>query len=401
MDRNDAPIGFSAECLTPEPFHQGSWKVSALALDVAGECNMACRYCAETATQPRRKPMTIEILEASWRFLFPDGHPDRGASIRLGSGEPLLGAALLRRLDDHIHATGGDAMDSRPAVFLTTNGTLVDETMEEWLISSGWHVKVSLDGPKEIHDKWRVTRDGGGTFNHASAVAERLARRMGERFSATAVLCFSTDPEAVFDEIASLGIRRIELVPAAHRDPTILPSSEDVECYERFVSNYARRVLKSREEDELPSLVRFERCVIRAMGYGNSWIPCGAGRSFLGVGPDGSLYPCFRFVGLESYCLGHLSKGLDEESVAAFQSGPGRSYDLRTTCRSCWAAPLCGGPCYSCSEFFGDGEPIPLHCAYTRADARAAVWLVQELQARDPKRLLSFLPGLSDLVRLA
>lgn len=291
-------------------------------------------------------------------------------------------------------------MDSCPAVFLTTNGTLVDEAMSEWLISSGWHVKVSLDGPKEIHDAWRVTRDGGGTFGPVSAAAARLAQRIQERFSSTAVLCSGTDPEAVFEGIASLGIRRIELVPVAHRDPTILPNAKDVERYERFVSNYARRVLESGEEDELPSLVRFERCVIRAMGYGNSWIPCGAGRSFLGVGPDGSLYPCFRFVGLESYCLGHLSEELDEGLVATFQDGPGYSYDLRPTCRTCWAAPLCGGPCYSCSELFGDGEPLPVHCAYTRADARAAVWLVQEFRARDPKRLLSFLPGLSDLTRL-
>ena len=135
------------------------------------------------------------------------------------------------------------------------------------------------------------------------------------------------------------------------------------------------------------------------MGYDTHRVSCGAGRSFLGVGPDGALYPCFRFIGLESYRLGRLTTGLDRKAALSFQRGPGRSYEQRTQCRRCWAAPLCGGPCFACSEMFGpgNGRPLASHCAYTLADARAAVWLVKELRKHNPKRLLSFLPGCGNL----
>jgi hypothetical protein len=41
----------------------------------------------------------------------------------------------------------------------------------------------------------------------------------------------------------------------------------------------------------------------------------------------------------------------------------------------------------------GGGEPLYLHCAYVLADARAAVWLVDQLSRKDRKRLLSYLPN--------
>lgn len=388
------PPGFDPDDLAPPPLGEGPWHISALALDVAGKCNLACRYSAEAATQPRRRPMSPETLEAAWRFLFPGRRAKKSFSIRLGSGEPLLAFPLLRRLAKLVKKGNGSAAEKRPGVFLTTNGTLLDGEIRDWLVSSGWHVKVSLDGPKSIHDKWRLTPSGRGTFEQVAEAVSDLAQRMQDRFSVTAVLCRGADPKEVFEAIVSLGVRRIELVPVAHQDSSVLPNPADIQHYERFVKDYARRHLDHAEGKSPPTLVRFVSCVVRVMDYDVARVPCGAGRSFLGVGPEGDLYPCFRFIGLERYRLGRLSTGIDMKAAEAFQHGPGRPYEQRTSCRKCWAAPLCGGPCFACAEMFGpgDGPPLGLHCAYTLADARAAVWLVNELRQHNPERLLSFLP---------
>lgn len=400
MPEKGPPPGFDPAYVAPPPLGEGPWRVSALALDVAGSCNLACRYCAEAATQPRRRPMSQETLEAAWCFLFPDGQPRKGCSIRLGSGEPLLALSLLRQLAQLVDQGSESAADERPAVFLTTNGTLVDGPVRDWLVSSGWYVKLSLDGPKSIHDNWRVTPRGKGTFERVAKSVADLAQRIPDRLSVTAVLCRGADPEQVFETIASLGVRRIELVPVVHHEDSILPGAADVERYERFVENYARRYLD--DAKDIPALVRFENRVVRVMGYSVRRTSCGAGRSFIGVGPDGDLYPCFRFIGLEPYRIGRLSTGLDAGAVIAFQHGPGRSYERRTPCHECWAAPLCGGPCFACSEMFGpgNGQPLGLHCAYVLADARAAVWLVNQLRQRAPERLLSFLPDVEGIAEL-
>lgn len=369
----------------------GSIQISALTLDVAGSCNLACRYCAEAATQPSRRPMSAETLKAALSLLYPNGQARAGCSIRLGSGEPLLALPLLRQLAKLLE----NRQENRTAVFLTTNGTLATQEVRDWLVQTGWYVKLSLDGPQSVHDRWRVTPAGKGTFPEVAAVVADLAQRIPDHFSVTAVLCRGADPEEVFRSIEGLGLQRIELVPVAHFDDEITPAPENLQRYRQFVEDYARRYLQAREDETIPSLIRFENCVRRAMGYNLQSVPCGAGRSLVGVAANGDLYPCFRFFGLPSYRLGHLTTGFDANAVGAFQLGPGRLREQRRPCRRCPAAELCGGPCFACAEMFGpgNGSPLPLHCAYTQADARAATWLVKALRQQNPERLLSFLPG--------
>jgi uncharacterized protein len=385
------PDGFDPADVIPPPLPDRQLVVNALALDLSGTCNLACRYCAEAATQPTRRPMRAETLEAAWGFLCGNGTPPRGASLRLGSGEPLLALDSLRRIAE-LAGAARTTTGEKVHVFLTTNGTRVDEQVGAWLIASGWHVTISLDGSRAVHDAWRVHRQGRGTFDQVARATARLAGSMADRLKVTAVLCRGANPAEVFDAIAALGVQRIELVPVAHASAEVLPDESDIARYEEFVQDHACGYLRAQRGG--PELVRFADRVARAMGYDTRRVLCGAGRTFFGVGPEGDLYPCFRFIGLDSYRLGSLAKGLDQAAAAAFRSGAGRPNDQRVHCQRCWAAPLCGGPCFACAEMFGpgDGEPIGLHCRYVLADARAAVWLVGQLRRSHPEALLSFIP---------
>jgi uncharacterized protein len=340
--------------------------------------------------------MDQATLKAALDFAFPNGRIPLNASLRFGSGEPLLAASLLRKCIESMTGTRGRKPPRRvPSIFLTTNGILIDDETAKWLKESRVNVKISLDGPRHIHDAWRITREGRGTYDRIAPAVKRVVRKMRSKVSVTAVLCQGADPKEVFDAITGLGVRRVELVPAVHHDQSIMPRPKDAARYEEFVFSHAEQYLRSRKRD-IPELVRFARKVPRVMGYDNHRTPCAAGRTFFAVDPEGDLYPCFRFVGIRGYRLGNVNSGFNKKKIMAFLKGPGRPYEKRTPCRKCWAAPLCGGPCYSCSELFGpgDGNPIELHCAYVHADAKAAVWLVQELRRQDPKRLLSFFPGL-------
>lgn len=390
------PRSFDPKAVVPAPLRERPPRVQSLALDISGTCNLSCRYCAEAASQPRRRPMEMSTLKAALDFAFPRGAIPRNASLRFGSGEPLLAASFLRKCIEALTGEKGEKPVSRtvPSFFLTTNGILIDGKTAQWLKESRVNVKVSLDGPRHIHDAWRVAPGGEGTYDRIASAVKLLVRKMRSTVSVTAVLCSGANPGEVFDEIAGLGVGRIELVPAVHRKRSIMPQPADVARYEEFVFSRAERHLRSRKGAS-PELVRFARKIPRVMGYDNQRIPCGAGRNFFAVDPEGDLYPCFRFVGIREYRLGSVGSGFDTRRIAAFQKGPARPYEKKFPCRTCWAAPLCGGPCYSCSELFGpgDGKPLEIHCAYVQADAKAAIWLVQELRKRDPGRLLSFLPG--------
>jgi uncharacterized protein len=411
INRKTPPPGFEPQYITPPPLKDGPRQILSLALDAAGRCNLACRYCAETVTLPKRGPMSAHTLDAAWRFLFPGGaEPITQAklrkdsfSIHMGSGEPLLNLPLLKKLAAMLEQARS-AGNEIPGVFLVTNGTLLDEEIMEWLIASGWNVKLSLDGPAAIHDRWRVLPGGEGTHHRVVKAVAYMAERMPGRFSVCAVLCRGNDPAAVFSAIERLGVRQIDMVPVASVNDSIKPGSEDIENYRKFVIDYAARFLEDEGMNSNtaspPALTVFNQCMLRLMGYKLSRIYCSAGRSYLGVGPNGGLYPCTRFVGVDRYRLGHLDTGLDPGAAEAFRNGPGRPYERRESCTQCWAAPLCGGPCFACAEMFGpgSGEPIDFHCAYLLATAEAALSLFNRLREQNPERLLPFMSQSSDKI---
>lgn len=397
MNHLNTPKGFNPESIIPAPVPERIWPTMSLALDLSGRCNMACRYCIESQELPFRQSMTPETLEAAWKMIIPDGVPKKGMIIRMGSGEPLLNFPLMKKIMELQRALNVPFKDGKPPipVSITTNGSLLTDEITQWLVDSGWEVKISFDGPEFIHDKWRVLPGGGGTYANISKRVEYLAKHIPNRFSVNAVLCHGTDPADVFHGIAKLGLKRIEMVPVVHRDENIMPGLEDVENYRNFVKSHAKRIIESDGSKFIPSLTRFDECVMRMMGYNLNRITCGSGRIFYGAGPEGNLYPCFRFIGIEKYNLGNVHTGINEEAVLAFQRAGGRTYENRKPCNECWAAPLCSGPCFAIAEMFGpgDGAPVPIHCQYVLANAEIAVELVNELREKDPEKLISFLPS--------
>lgn len=385
------PEGFERRYLMPQPLASGPHRINSIALDISGRSNLACRYCAESATQPKqRTTMSHTTLQNVWSFMQKQAIGP--ASFRFGSGEPMLNKPLLHELRKLIESTFSEKERFRPEVFITTNGTLFDSEDIDWLIHSDWHLKISIDGPQHLHNRWRVTPSGEGTYQKVSACVRKFAQHMPERFSVTAVLTAKSDPETVFNALASLGVRRIELVPAVHEDPAIPPQGEDLVRYREFIERYVDRSIGC--EAGLPQLVRFSNRMARVMGYDNSYVQCGAGRNFLGISPEGELYPCFRFIGIKAYRMGSIDKGLDSDLAEVFRKGPGRSWSERDACNTCWAAPLCGGPCFAVTELFGpgEGEPLPLQCAFTLIESHGAWRLFRALQKQSPEMLLAYLP---------
>ena len=393
----EAPEGFNSNDVAPPFLTKNEWPVNSLALDLCGTCNLSCRYCAEMATQPKRDPMSMDIIDAAFNFIFPGGAMNYNTTFRFGSGEPLLALELLKGIERRLKYISRRNRPFLNDVFLTTNGTLINEEALKWLLSTSWHIKISFDGPKEIHDRWRVTKGNLGTYDKIKPVIQVLAKNKQRKFSITSVLCKDADPQKIYDEAVNLGVQRIELVPVMHHDKEMHPSYIDIKKYDEFVNNYSMTYLNETYNETIPTLTRFSDCICRVMGYNNSRISCGAGRNFFGVGPDGLLYPCFRFIGIKEFALGNVFTGVDKRAVSVFTKGAGRPFEERSSCKKCWAAPICGGPCFACSEMFGpgNGEPSAVHCAYMRINANAAISLVNKLRKTNPNRLLSFLPAIA------
>jgi len=387
------PEKFSAEDLAPEKLGSAH-KFYSYALDISGNCNLNCKYCAENETQPSgRKSMTLETLHSIWSFIHPDGKPRKGISLHFGSGEPLLSFLLLQELDRLIKEKYEDSGIKKPVVYITTNGTLLTKKRMDWLADTGWHIKISFDGPRNIQDKWRVFKNGTGTYYAIVDNINTLAMAIPERFSVTSVLSRGTKPMEVFDFISSLGVKQIELVPIVHNNDEMLLNSSDIDAFESFLKTYTNRIIESSKKQ--PRLIRFINRVRRVMGYDNNYVQCGAGRNFMGIDAHGEIFPCFRFIGMNDYKLGNINSDANMQLVSEFAEGAGCAYNNRPVCSKCWAAPLCGGPCFAVNETFADEhEPFLLHCIYALLESKYATELVVKLQDKNPEKLLDFLPNI-------
>jgi uncharacterized protein len=229
-------------------------KPCSLALDISGSCNLACSYCAENLTMPPREPMQLETLNRALDSIFRWSDRKRGVSLHLGSGEPLLNPMMVKDIDEKARALA-KKNHQQLSLYLTTNGTLLNNEIEDWLAAGDWNLKISIDGDHAIHDRYRLSKSGGKTFTTVEKAVKRLAKRMPDHFSTTSVLCHGTDPKDVFYAIASMGVKRIEIVPiAAAKASKFALRQNDFEEYRHFIFDYAQRISKG---EEVPVNIRF------------------------------------------------------------------------------------------------------------------------------------------------
>ncbi len=151
-----------------------------LVLTLTENCNLRCKYCAFSDMYPLNRVrssriMTREIGRRAIEYFVEQArcdvvrNPWRKVGIGFYGGEPLLGESLLRELV--IHA---EQIAPCPIVFsVTTNGTLLDGSIVDFLVEHDVHILVSLDGYRQHHDRNRTYADGRGSFDD---VVERLRR---------------------------------------------------------------------------------------------------------------------------------------------------------------------------------------------------------------------------------
>ena len=139
-----------------------------LAKPTGAVCNLDCSYCfflsKEMLYPGSRFRMADGLLETYLRQLIEAHSRAPEVAIAWQGGEPtLMGVEFFRRsveLADSILQPG-----QRAAYTIQTNATLLDEEWAEFFAENDFLVGVSIDGPRELHDAYRVNKGGKGSFD--------------------------------------------------------------------------------------------------------------------------------------------------------------------------------------------------------------------------------------------
>jgi uncharacterized protein len=317
-------------------------------------CNLDCHYCYyrdKSSLYPDVGAfhMTDGLLEEYivQHFEAASG-PEVGFSWH--GGEPTIrGVAFFQRAVDlqRKHKPAGWRVRNG----IQTNGILLDEEWCRFLAGEGFNVGLSLDGPAELHDPYRVTR--GKQPTHAQAMrAYDLLRKMEVH---TDILCVVHNlnvrsPLTVYRFFRKIGCPYLGFLPAVEPSPETLngvspytPSAEDYGTFlcrifdEWIGRDIDRMMVQSFDEAARPLLgLEHSLCVFRETCGQIPVLEC-----------NGDFFPCDHFVDRE-HRLGNIRETplrqlLDSERQQSF--GKAKRDALPRYCRECEVLAMCNGGC--------------------------------------------------------
>ena len=162
--------------------------LSTLVVNVTNRCNLACTYCyeygedriAEPTAGGMPKLMSEETARASVDFMVERSGSSPVVRLTFFGGETLLNFAVLEKTIPYARRRAAEA-GKRVEFSLTTNGTLLRPEVIEFLADNDVGVTISIDGPKEMQDRFRVFHDGRGSYDVVAPKVRELLRRHRSR----------------------------------------------------------------------------------------------------------------------------------------------------------------------------------------------------------------------------
>ena len=181
----ETPVVAAASQMTPTGTVPRAFHV--MAKPSGSTCNLDCTYCfflSKEALYPDEKIRMSEATLETYIRQLVEAHHAPSVTVAWQGGEPtLMGLKFFQRSVELVNKY------RRPGQHVEytfqTNGILLDDAWCAFLKAHGFLVGLSVDGPKEIHDTYRVNKSGGGTFDRVMRGWECL-RRHGVDFN---ILC--------------------------------------------------------------------------------------------------------------------------------------------------------------------------------------------------------------------
>jgi uncharacterized protein len=317
---------------------------------VSADCNLRCRYCFyldhlrfyPAEAEHRMSDRTLERLVASYMATDQPTH-----TFIWQGGEPtLLGLDFFRRVTDlqQRHGRRGAVV----ANMLQTNATLITDGLARHLAQYRFLVGVSLDGPPDVHDRYRRTRDGAGT--HAEVV--RGIDRVRRHGVAVNILTLVTDAHAgrareIFRSFRDQGLLHHQYIPCVEFDAQgrLRPYSISGEAWGRFLCELFDE-WKARDTRRVS--VRLFDSIIQTLVFGRL-TDCHMDddcRQYFVVEYNGDVYPCDFFVRHDLKIGSMLTESWEQmqESPVYAEFGA-RKASLARACRDCRYLAFCNGDC--------------------------------------------------------
>ncbi len=333
--------------------------VTSITLQITQQCNLRCSYCVysgEFLAQRKhsQQRMPLDIAYQAIDFLMQHSRYENVVDIAFYGGEPLLEFSNIKKIIEYIERV---YPEKEVRYHTTTNGTLLNMDVVDFLVSKDFNIMVSIDGPEKIHDMHRrFASNGKGSF----AIIRENLKKIKEKYPCfynEISLSMVQDPQNDYNEIK--GIRDDEVFQDLYISSSLVDDSFSLKkavYSERYMKNRKYdlflgylMIMKNEKMEGVLSNVLFEimdkllKKDLFANGkYENNLLPkgaCIAGQNKLFVDVKGVFYPCEKVSEKASIMqIGDVIKGFNYDKIKSLINIGKLDEDM---CKNCWAIKEC------------------------------------------------------------
>lgn len=374
-----------------------------LLLELTGNCNLNCHYCDVSGKYGdksiHQRNMSMETCIKAIDFFCRKTAGFESPVISFYGGEPLLRFDLIKNAVRHIKKNYNF---EKYSYSMTSNGTIMNEEIYDFLIKNDFNIMISLDGPEHIHDRYRVPVNGGSAFKQVIDNLEFMQRYNSEFFSGKVrINCVLAPPFHLdetldfFNSHETVSQLKVRGSIVDNRETTFLEDFNLEESAREFKTVHKQLVerLKKNILEQNFEKISIERMTVLSIvvnlarrgftklhEYMVPFGTCHIGLRRLFVKSNGDFHLCERAG--NHYPIGDLDNGFDYEKIADYYR---KLDEVLHICKNCWAMIHCercwaniGNP-----EEFKD-ENQDSFCSFQKKSVEIALKAYVELLQKDP-----------------
>ena len=311
-----------------------------LIMPLSWNCNLDCRYCI--IDKSKTKVISIDKAKKAidlYTNYYNKEYPNDFISIYFYGGEPFLNKKLIFNLTEYAKQKG------KPLeIILTTNLTILDKEIINYIKKYNINLSISLDGTKATNDANRKFKNGQGSFD---TIIKNLT--LLNENGIYPVVSFVYDPNIKnllenLKFVLSLGITEISFKPIMGS----ITSENFKEVLNDFntAADWYIQELKNRRFPKLKQFFSGVKQVYKSKTEKNNQRICSAGTRDLFISPEGKIYPCNEFFFQNQYDFGSVDNYRSDKHYF-FRNFIAKFGSERKLCISCPFNGFCEGSCMS------------------------------------------------------
>ena len=352
--------------------------VKSMCLNVAHDCNLRCEYCfAQTGDfGGERCIMPPEIGRKAIDFLIEKSANRENIELDFFGGEPLMAWDTV--VETVKYARSIEKQHGKHFRFtITTNGVLLDDEKIDFINREMVNVVLSLDGRRETTDRIRRTLNGKSAYDVIVPKFQKLVQQRGDKdyyVRATFTkynLDFTNDVLHMRDD---LGFEQLSAEPVVtdEKEPFAITETDLPTIFSEY--DKLCEIMANRTQNKFNFfhfMVDLDQgpCAIKRLRG------CGCGNDYVAVDPNGNIFPCHQFVGIDKWKMGNLLDGTFNDDI--------KSYFAKTHlyskqgCRDCWAKFYCSGGCAAANYNMNGNleDPYEMGCELQKKRLECAIYL--------------------------